>query len=76
MNEEQVEDIFDWAGCSSLYKKHGFKIWVSGMMNQVDSDILESFLDHYSFEEAEELYFDEFQYHFQIYKNMYEKNGF
>lgn len=72
---DYVNEVFDDAGYPDLYDKHQYKFEISGVLDHVDREMLETFLDQYSFEDAEAVYYDEFVYHLRIFKNIYERNG-
>ncbi|MFB4164506.1 hypothetical protein ACE1TI_11900 [Alteribacillus sp. JSM 102045] len=74
MTEKQVEYTFDLFGYSDLYKKLRYPLEVSGEFKDVDIEILESFLDRYSFDNSDKVLFDDFIHHFRVFKKIYENN--
>lgn len=70
MGEHHLEEMFDWAGLSEVYEKHGFKMWLSGMENELDAELLDHFSDAYSLENAAEMYYDEFLFHLRIFQGI------
>jgi hypothetical protein len=72
MNEKWIEEVFDWHGYSELYKKFRYPISISGEFDDIDSDLLEAFLENFSIDEP--LIFDEFRYYFRIFRTAYERN--
>lgn len=74
MTDQQIEDLFDFSGHSSLYKKIRYPLWLSGKLDQADPELLESFLTHYSFHES--TLFDQFMFHYHVFSRIYEKDRF
>ncbi|RFU65372.1 hypothetical protein [Peribacillus glennii] len=76
MDAGVVKDIFENSGYEFLYEKFNYQFYISGLFDKIEnSRILESFLDHYSFDENERNLFDDFAFHFRIFHNLYEKNS-
>jgi hypothetical protein len=44
-------------------------------MDHQDEDLMHAFLDSYSPGDSEKISFDELAFHYQIFKNIYEKNS-
>jgi hypothetical protein len=74
MGEQQFEDMFDWAGLSDVYEKHGFKMWLSGLDEGLDAELLDHFSDAYSLENAAAMYYDEFLFHLRIFQGISKHN--
>ncbi|RHW41656.1 hypothetical protein D1B31_08035 [Neobacillus notoginsengisoli] len=74
MTEEEMEDIFSVYGHYSLSKKLKYPLHISGALDDVETTVLESFFSWYSFDEDKPLYFDNFLYHFTIFKMIKERN--
>jgi hypothetical protein len=74
MGEQPMEEMFEWAGLSDIYEKHGYKMGLSGIEDSIDTDFLDAFSDAYSFENAEEMYYDEFLFHLKIFKGICKNN--
>lgn len=74
MGEKEMQEMFEWAGLSDVYDQHGYKMWLSGLEEKIDAELLDRFSDTYSFENAETMYYDEFLYHLRIFKNISKKN--
>ncbi|MBT2757053.1 hypothetical protein J7E71_13985 [Mesobacillus foraminis] len=75
MRNCKLEDLLEQAGWSTVYEKHQYKIWITGIMDHQDEDLMHAFLDSYSPEDSEKICFDELAFHYQIFKNIYEKNS-
>lgn len=74
VGEQHMEGMFDWAGLSAIYDNHGFKMWLDGFEQKVDTELLDRFSDAYSFEDAEAMYYDEFLYHLRIFRYISKNN--
>lgn len=74
MAEENLEEMFEWAGLAGVYDRHEFKLWLSGMEKLVDRDLLEKFSDAYSIENAEEMHYDEFLFNLRLFKGICKNN--
>ncbi|WP_226641995.1 hypothetical protein [Mesobacillus subterraneus] len=74
MGEKEMQDMFEWAGLSDVYEQHGYKMWLSGLEEHIDVELLDHFSDAYSFESAETMIFDEFLFHLRIFKNISKNN--
>ncbi|WP_079509318.1 hypothetical protein [Mesobacillus jeotgali] len=74
MGESEMQEMFEWAGLSNIYEKHGYKMWLSGLEDSIDAELLDHFADAYSFENAETMYYDEFLFHLRIFKNISKNN--
>ncbi|MCM3121926.1 MULTISPECIES: hypothetical protein [Bacillaceae] len=73
MGEKEMREMFEWAGLSTIYDQHGYKMWLSGLEDSIDAELLDHFADAYSFENAE-MYYDEFLFHLRIFKNIIKNN--
>jgi hypothetical protein len=73
MGEKEMQEMFEWAGLSTIYDQHGYKMWLSGLEDSIDAELLDHFADAYSFENAE-MYYDEFLFHLRIFKNIRKNN--
>lgn len=74
MGEQELEDMFDWAGLSVVYERHAYKMWLSGLEESLDAELLDNFSNAYSFESAEAMYYDEFLFHLKIFKGICKNN--
>jgi hypothetical protein len=74
MGEQNLEDMFEWAGLADVYERHAYKMWLSGLEESVDAELLDNFSDAYSFESAEEMYYDEFLFHLKLFKGICKNN--
>ncbi|MEH7442204.1 hypothetical protein V7201_07660 [Bacillus sp. JJ1122] len=74
MEEHELEDMFDWAGLSNVYERHGYKMWLSGLGEIIDAELLDNLSNAYSFESAEAMYYDEFLFHLKIFKGICKNN--
>lgn len=74
MEQKEMEDIFDGAGWSDIYEKHQYKLWLTGMADELDERMLSAYLDAYSYEDADQLCFDEILYQLRIFRYIYDKN--
>ncbi|SDH68468.1 hypothetical protein [Alteribacillus bidgolensis] len=75
MTEQQLEYTFDLFGYSDLYQKLRYPIKVSGEFDNVDIEVLESFLDWYVFDNTDKVLFDDFIYHFRVFRKIYKNNN-
>jgi hypothetical protein len=66
MNEKQIEDLFDFYGYSDLYRRFQYPLYVSGLLDETDTEELEDFFEHFSFHDHQPL-FDEFRYWLQYF---------
>ncbi|RSD26135.1 hypothetical protein [Mesobacillus subterraneus] len=74
MGEKELQSMFEWAGLSDIYEQHGYKMWLSGLEDNIDSELLDRFADAYSFENAESMFYDEFLFHLRIFKGISKHN--
>ncbi|PLS17128.1 hypothetical protein CVD28_13830 [Bacillus sp. M6-12] len=75
MEMPEVEAVFDEAAADFIFKRFRYQLYVSGLFDQLDDkELLFTFLEAYSFEENDELIFDEFRYFFKTFKYFYSKN--
>lgn len=65
MTERQVEEIFADYGHQAMYKRFKTPLYISGIFDEVEVDLLEDFFDN--FELAQEMFFDEFRFWFQYF---------
>ncbi len=66
MNERQIEDLFSFYGYSDLYNRFKTPIYVTGLLDNIETETLEDFFDTFSFEDHRPL-FDEFRYWFRYF---------
>jgi hypothetical protein len=71
MNIEQAEEIFHDYGYASLFQHIRYPMMLSGELDDVDSDMLEHFLDVYSLEAVEDVV--ELICYFRIFKTFWIK---
>jgi hypothetical protein len=74
MTEEEREHIFGIYGHGKMFEKLKYPLYVSGELDDEDPDALESFFDWYDFKEGTPIFFDEFRYHFRIFKMLYDRD--
>lgn len=74
MGERDVEEMFEWAGLSDVYEQHGFKMWLNGIEESVDAELLDRFSDAYSFESTETMFYDEFLFYLRLFKGICKHN--
>lgn len=74
MTEREMEEIFSLYGYAELFKKFKWQIVISGMLDEEESDFLESFFSWNSFGEGKSLSFEDFKLHVKIFKMIYERN--
>jgi len=74
MTEEEMEEAFAVSGHYHLFRKLRYPIYISGEMDEVDSSVLESFFSWYSFDEDHPVFFDDFIYHFRIFRMLEKRN--
>lgn len=74
MGEKEMQDMFDWAGLSDIYENHRYKMWLSGLEETMDYELLDRFSDAYSFENAEVMFYDEFLFYLRIFKGICRNN--
>lgn len=68
------KEMFERAGFSTVYDQHGYKMWISGLEDSIDAELLDHVADAYSFENAETMYYDEFLFHLRIFKTISKNN--
>jgi len=76
MESSELEEIFDDCGWSTIYEKHQYKFWLTGIAETIQEDVLLAFLDVHSCEDAESQCFDELLYQLRVFKYVYERNDF
>ncbi|WP_046175333.1 hypothetical protein [Domibacillus indicus] len=74
MTEEEIEDIFGIYGHSRMFEKLRYPLYVSGELDNEDSDTLESFFDWHDFEEGTRLFLDEFRFYFRVFKMLHDRD--
>jgi hypothetical protein len=75
MTIEQVEEIFDDFGYTLLFQNIRYPLVLSGEVDHLDPDVLTHFFEMYSFDTKVVLTFEEFIYHFLIFKKIYTNNN-
>ncbi|WP_226585300.1 hypothetical protein [Halobacillus litoralis] len=65
MVESQTEDIFHLYGHGDLYKRFKTPLYVTGLLDEVEEDVLEDFFEN--FELSSSILFDEFRFWFQYF---------
>jgi hypothetical protein len=66
MTEQQMEDLFHYYGYEDLYKRFKTPLFVTGLLDQSDTALLEDFFDQFTFENP--ILFDEFRFWFQYFQ--------
>lgn len=74
MLQSDIEGVFDFFCSSNLYGKIQYPLYLSGTMDDIEEEILESFLEQYHFDVEKTLHFDEFKYHFNIFEGVIKRN--
>jgi hypothetical protein len=74
MEKHHLENMFDWAGLSDVYDKHAFKMWLSGLEDGLDAELLDHFSDAYSLENAAAMYYDEFLFQLRLFQSITKNN--
>lgn len=75
MTEYELEDIFHESGHYHLYQTLKYKLWIAYQWLEDDRSILPDFLNIYDFDIEEELFCQEFLFHYKIFKNIRKKNA-
>jgi hypothetical protein len=75
MTIEQVEEIFDDFGYTLLFQNIRYPLMLSGEVDHLDPDVLANFFEMYSFDTEDVFTFEEFMYHFLIFKKIYTSNN-
>jgi hypothetical protein len=70
MTEEEMADVFSLYGYGELYKKLKYPLFVSGELDKVDRSQLESFFSWYSFDSEKPVFFDDFVFHFRVFRRI------
>lgn len=67
----------DWSylASSPALEKISFPLYLTGVLDSADPDVMEEFLNRYSFEELDTVYKDDFLMCYKTFKNIYEKNA-
>lgn len=66
MDEQQVQDLFHFYGYEDLYNRFQKPLYVTGLLDEVETETLEDFFDSFSFYEKPPL-FDEFRFWFRYF---------
>jgi hypothetical protein len=74
MTDKQFRDLIDEHGYKSLFEKMYDHLLYSEIINNMDVEIMDSFLSHFEFDE--DTSFEEFVYLYIIFSNIYEKDKF
>lgn len=69
MNKEQIQTVFDYCGLSKMGEVLSYKLWIKGLGESCDPDILENFLITYDLSDENIMLVDDFLFHFQIYRS-------
>jgi hypothetical protein len=72
---QQIEEIFDDFGYVLLFQNIRYPLVLSGEVAHLDLDVLTRFFEMYSFDTEAVLTFEEFMYHFLIFKKIYKNNN-
>jgi hypothetical protein len=75
MTIEQVEEIFNDYGYTLWFRNIRYPIMASKELEHTDPNILIHFFERYSFDADESPSFEEFMYHFVIFKKVYINNS-
>jgi hypothetical protein len=75
MTIEQVEEIFDDFGYTLLFQNIRYPLMLSGEVDDLDPDVLANFFEMYLFDTEDVFTFEEFMYHFLIFKKIYINNN-
>jgi len=69
MDTQLIKQAFDNTGYSFLYEKFKYQFYVSDLFAKVEQTaVIESFLEHYCFNEDQRLYYDDFSYYFRTFQ--------
>ncbi|WP_075980087.1 hypothetical protein [Bacillus massilinigeriensis] len=71
MEKQQIADVFDNMGYHYFREKFAFKLWLNGILEGEDEELLVSFLEAFQFEDEDSFLFDEFMYFLRIYKKIH-----
>ncbi|QOR66052.1 hypothetical protein IM538_20090 [Cytobacillus suaedae] len=74
MVQNEIEDVFDNLCRSNIYQRFHYPLYLSGLMDKVETEILENFLEQYNLDAEKPLLFDEFTYHFSIFEAVLNRN--
>ena len=66
MNEQQLEDLFSFYGHEDLYRRFKTPLYVTGILDQADTELLEDFFENFTLDHS--ILFDEFRFWFQYYE--------
>ncbi|MFT4412972.1 hypothetical protein ACLM5H_03835 [Fredinandcohnia humi] len=72
MTQVEIEEMFDTYGCSHLYKKLQFPLWLTGEMDEVDLEIVEEFFESYEFDKVDTILVDDFLFQFRSFVKAYQ----
>ncbi|MFJ8244944.1 hypothetical protein [Peribacillus asahii] len=68
MDTHLIKQAFDNTGYYNLYEQFHYQIDVTGLFDTVEQPlIIEHFLECYSFDPEQHLFFDEFAFHFRTF---------
>jgi len=70
MNLEQIQAVFQRCGLGKMGKELSFKLWIKGIGESCDEEILEGFLISYDFRDDCRVLADQFEYHLNTYKTV------
>lgn len=75
MNKEQIEDVFTRCGLGSLGEKLAYKLWVKGIGESCDEEMLEGFLLGFDVKDESTMLLDEFCFHLQLFQKVMNNEG-
>jgi hypothetical protein len=70
MNKEQIQTVFERCGLGKMGQDLSFKLWMKGLGEKCDEEMLEDFLSTYDFMDEHSLLADDFMFHFQIFRQV------
>ncbi|WP_394218946.1 hypothetical protein [Halobacillus trueperi] len=65
MTEEQMKDVFETYGYGEVYSRFQTPLYVTGLLDDVEEEVLEDFFDNIELTQA--VFFDEFRFWFQYF---------
>ncbi|MCM3668448.1 hypothetical protein M3181_05455 [Mesobacillus maritimus] len=74
MEPKILQELFDESGWSTIYEKYQYKLWLTGIDDELSEEMLRAYFDAYSYEDAEAICFDELLIQLKTFKYIYEKN--
>lgn len=70
MNREQIQFVFDSCGLGKMGQVLSYKLWVRGLGERCDEEMLADFLTAYDFQDEHTILVDEFLFHFYIFRKV------